>query len=581
MHDFNIDKSDYSYILIIMLFSIITCLKMIEYHMSGGIFNHDKSVYLINALVFAGLDNNNIAILSDLYYSPLISFLTSILFRLGFVSKLSIFVVTGFFGLFGNLGLYILLKNRFSKLLSLTGAIIFGSLSIILLNLASGLLDFPGVVVSIWLLIFTIVAVNKNSKYFLLIFPLFVIGFFTRYTVGFMLPILICYYLLSKNVLHLIDDLISDTVLFKLKCRNYLKSEEFKYIAFSILIGLLLIFLFIKLVVDNGGSLLFIGQSVGTFHGVKYNPNTFDASDDKLFYIKNFVVVLFREGRPLDSTLSYILCLIMCGGILCKFFIVVKNMRNRDDVFKLNFKTKYFTNFLEIVFIISFICLFIGFFIFSNHMISNICLLIMLLILFSMIQNSSCSKNNLLFSFLLVSWFFINFIFSSIYLIKVPRYAMPFIPPFICFVIYGLNYILEFVSNYFGKLKNFNNNKHNLNYSKYLNSIPILLILIFLVSTFTYILPLTIGEFGNDLVDVTNYLKDNDSDYLSKIIMCERNNYRTVKWYLNTNVTDVDPDNVDSVDSMNADYVILQVDKSFKNYDEIFHSGRFYLYSHR
>lgn len=574
LKDYNINKNDFPYIFIILIFSLFTMLKMLDYHMSGGIFNHDKSVYLINALVFAGMDYHNISYPQDLFFSPLISFLTSLLFRLGLVSKLSIFIVTGIFGLFGNIGLYTLLKNRFNSLLSLTGAIIFGSLSIILLNLSSGLLDLPGVVISIWILVFSIIAINKNNKYFIIIFPLFVLGFFTRYTVGLMLPVILIYYLLNRNFIILLDNLISDRDLFKKKCYNYLKSDEFKYILISLCIGIVLIIFFCELILNYGGSLNFIDQSVTTFKGSKFNPNQLDASDDKLYYLKNIVVVLFREGRPFDSILTYLLCLIAIFGISLNFINLFKNRNNictnkNDLIFKTNNIEKIFL----LISILSLIGAFVGFKVLSNQLITNIFLLIFLSILFTLIQKYNFEKEKLLFDLLIISWFLVNVVFFSLYPIKVPRYAMPFIPAFVIFVIYGLNYILRIF-----KYKSYENTqKVNL---KIINLIPLLLIVIFLISTITFIMPLSIGEYGNDLVDVTDFIKENDSNYSSKLILSEWHNYRTVKWYLNKDVEVIEDNNLDLIDSLNFDYIILQDKTSFKNYKMIFHSGRFYLYSH-
>ncbi|MGL6298742.1 MAG: glycosyltransferase family 39 protein, partial [Methanobacteriaceae archaeon] len=49
---------------------------------------------------------------------------------------------------------------------------------------ANGTLDIPAIAISIWVMYFTVLATNKNSKYFIIAFPLFVIAFFTRYTAG-------------------------------------------------------------------------------------------------------------------------------------------------------------------------------------------------------------------------------------------------------------------------------------------------------------------------------------------------------------------------------------------------------------
>ena len=208
--DFNLERKDAVYLVFVLLFSFFTIYKMIEFYMHCGIYDPDKAIYLIDALKFAGLDYNNICLPSDIFYSPVICFLTSILFRLGLVDKLAIFIVTGIFGVICEVGVYVFLRQRFNQILSLTGVIIFGSLSVILLNIGSGGIDLPSIGVSVWIILFAVAAVEKNPKYFLVIFPLLVIGFFIRYTVGFIFPVILIYYILSKKESSNINCLINE-----------------------------------------------------------------------------------------------------------------------------------------------------------------------------------------------------------------------------------------------------------------------------------------------------------------------------------------------------------------------------------
>ena len=110
LSDFNLEKKDRAYLLVVLLFSIYTIYKMIEFYMHCGIYDTDNAIYLIDALKFAGLDYYNICLSSDIFYSPVICFLTSILFRLGLVDKLAIFLVTGIFGVICEVGLYVFFK---------------------------------------------------------------------------------------------------------------------------------------------------------------------------------------------------------------------------------------------------------------------------------------------------------------------------------------------------------------------------------------------------------------------------------------------------------------------------------------
>ena len=72
----------------------------------------DSVVFLANALVFAGQGIGY----SNLTFPPLFSFMLSLLFRLGYVSASTIFVLDGILFVFGVVGLFLLLKIRFTDL---------------------------------------------------------------------------------------------------------------------------------------------------------------------------------------------------------------------------------------------------------------------------------------------------------------------------------------------------------------------------------------------------------------------------------------------------------------------------------
>ena len=156
--DLNISRNDFSYLLILTVFSIIITYVLINHNLNLGIYCSDVFVYLTNSLTFAGFKSSNVY----LYLSPLICFLTSILFSLGFLTETSLYVVTGFFCILGNIGIYVFLKNRFSSLLSLCGAFLFGAFSLNLLWWANGTLDIPAVALSIWTIIFIVYGLNDR-----------------------------------------------------------------------------------------------------------------------------------------------------------------------------------------------------------------------------------------------------------------------------------------------------------------------------------------------------------------------------------------------------------------------------------
>ena len=167
----NLNLKDQKEIIFIIIFSSILVTYYINFNMNLGIYCSDVYIYLLNALYFTG---TNVHSTYNIYLSPIICFATSILFRLGLVDRLAIYIVTGALAVIGNVGMYLLLKTRFNNLLSLTGTIIYSTFALNLAWLANGSLDVAGACISIWTILFTIWAM-KNPKYYRAIFVLFVI----------------------------------------------------------------------------------------------------------------------------------------------------------------------------------------------------------------------------------------------------------------------------------------------------------------------------------------------------------------------------------------------------------------------
>lgn len=566
LSDFN--KEDKIYIIIILLFSCLTAYNLIQYYTISGLMNPDTALYLIDSLKFAGLDEYNICLSSDIFYSPVICFLTSILFRLGLVDKLAIFIVTAIFGILGEIGLYVLFRFRFNQLLSLTGTIIFACLSQVLWNFAGGYIDIPSVSISIWIIIFTLVALGKNPKFFILIFPLGVIGFFTRYTVGFILPVIMIYYILSKDIVPQFVNVFNNKKLFREKLFNYFKSDEFKYILLSLVFGIIIFLIISLFILNQGGELTFFNQSINTFNGIKHNVNAVDFNLSRLYYVKNLKDILFSEDRLLDSTIFYGLMFLMIGGSLIRIkqnFHCFKWFNN-----KLNSK-KNITLILNVFFMLSIFGIIYGFVFIKNHMFTNVCLVITIILIYYNIQPEN--DFNLKFTILNLSWLSICFIFASLYVIKVPRYALPFLVPLVYFIVWGLDGIIIELENFkFIKEKNLMINK----------LIPLLLLILILFSSCSYILMLPqYGEYQKTgLIDVTEYIVAHDSDYHSKEIVAYDHYYSILKWYLQVNGTKLRFFETDVIDSMNVSYVVINHDYDFKNYHKIYNSKEIYLFAH-
>lgn len=240
---FNRNKLDLLFILFITIFSSILVYLLINVNNSLGIYCSDVFIYLTNSLQFAGYP---IGKPSTLYLSPVICFLTSLIFRAGFIDQIAIFSVTGAFFPITIIGVYLLLRLKLREISSLFGAVLFASFSLNILWTANGSLDIPAIAFSIFAIYFTILAVDKDPRYYLLAFPIFVLGFFTRYTVGFMLPLMILYILFKIDILNNIQERLK--IIFNKKSflkyfkyfKDLINSDNFKYFMIGVIIALIL-----------------------------------------------------------------------------------------------------------------------------------------------------------------------------------------------------------------------------------------------------------------------------------------------------------------------------------------------------
>lgn len=568
--DFNLNRKDSWYIVFVLIFSLGLIYFRTRYHMSGGLFYPDKALYLMNSLAYSGMDYYGIVNPFDIYFSPVISFLTAILFKLGLVDQLAISLVSSFIAIFGFVGLYLLLRIRFSSLLSLTGVIFFGSFSQVLINLSSGLIDLPSVSISILIILFGIMAVDKNSKYFLLVFPLFVIGFFTRYTVGFMLPIFLLYYVMKRNFLENIDEVLYDKSKLSVKLNGYLRSIEFKYIIVSLFISAVLAFIICKfLILDYGATLEFINLAHKTSTNVNYGVDGgIDVIYDKLFYVKNFSQIIFDDARRFDRVLSTLVYLIIGFGLLAR---LVTFIRSFDFSLKSQnyWKSKSFKRLLLILLIGLLFLAAYSFKVWSNHMITNICMLVSFTILYSLLKEMGLDKDETALNLLFIAYFVVYFVFIPIYMTKTLRYALPILPALTYIIIYAFEGILNAFKGHFKS----NSQKSILSLD---NVLPVFIIVILLASSFSYIIPMEIRDVDNDLVDVTDYIIDNDDDYHLKTFGSNYRDSRIIRWYLWDNVTF--NDDYEELGSGNLTYIIAHSKLKLDNYHEIYHKGEYYLY---
>ncbi len=559
--DLNVSKNDFFYLFILTIFSILITYALINFNLVLGIYCSDVFIYLSNSLVFAGYESS----ILYLYLSPVICILTAILFKLGFLSEAALYLITGIFCIFANLGIYVLLKNKFSSLLSLCGAFLFGSFSLTLLWWANGTLDVPAVALSIWTIIFTILAVDKDSKYYMIAIPFFVLAVFTRYTALFLLPLILLYYLSKHDFFTNLDLLIGDGKEFSRKLKSYIKSEEFRNILKACAIAFVLVVLFSATILAYGSNLSFLTQSSTFASGSKGEVIDNAYTTDTFFYLHDFPNFLYSDYVSFDNVIpvlngsnpmSFFLIGLFAIGILYFGYKLINAKKKEES------KYKYHVGILFIVLLaISILCFKI------NSLITITIILIDLVILFSFFRKIGIDRELYSTDMLMLAWLLVYFIFFTFLNIKVNRYIITVFPAFIYFVIYALNEILDLSR----KLEFFEFKKQNI-----LKVIPIILILFCIFSAFTFTSTVNYNEDFNKNKVIADYLTEYDSDYMSKDVAVFHQ--RSYNWFLKKYTIPITDDQLDYLESSNITYYISDDNFNLSNYTIIYQKEGLYLY---
>ena len=162
-------------LLLTVIVSLITYYRVLVQMQIGPV--SDSFDFLSNALVFAGQGIGY----SDLFRPPLFPFIISLFFRLGYIFSSTIFALDGLIFIFGVIGMFMLLKLQFNNIESFLGGLLYATFPIVISLLGFGFSDLASVSFTIWTFYFLILAVKKDSKFFYLTFPFFILAFLTRY----------------------------------------------------------------------------------------------------------------------------------------------------------------------------------------------------------------------------------------------------------------------------------------------------------------------------------------------------------------------------------------------------------------
>ena len=516
--DFKITLKDKYFLLFIAIFSTVLVGYYINFNYTRGIHCSDVYVYLLNSLYYTG---KNIFSTGNIFLSPLICFLTSILFRLGLVDKLAIYLVTGAFAIFGNIGFYLLLKRFFDENLSLAGTIIYSSLTLYLTWLANGTLDVPAVGMIIWIALLEHIAINDNPKFYIPFSIFLVLGFFTRYTIVLTFPAFALYYVTKKG--------------FKID------REDSKYIKRGILIAAILfvVTMAIVLIMGNGqfeaGGQISrgIGGTLGSEKDPAYNPDFSYYLTNMLNFVSNSHT--YFNGNPVldgSTPLSWGMLLILIIGMGLWLNDHKRKIEKRD--------------------ILPAICFILGIISFSR--ITSVVTIILVLLGFYLMGRDSENK----IEYFMLGWILSNFIFFSFNPVKVNRYILPVFPAIIYFVILSVQTI----------------HKH-ININR--NIIPIVLIALFIVQAFAFTFTFEPTTEYTSTEDISKYIIDNNPDYENMKIGVY--NIRPFGWWLGGNITGIPSGNQSAIDSSNVTYYISnEMLDNVTNYTEIKNINEIHLY---
>ena len=516
--EFNIKQKDKYYLLFILIYSIILVGYYINFNNNLGIYCSDVYVYLLNALYYTG---TNIRSTGTIYLSPLICFLTSIFFYLGFVDKMAIYIVTGAFAIFGNIGFYLLLKRYFDENLSLAGTIIYCSLTLYLTWLANGTLDIPAVSMIIWTALFMVIAVNDNPKFYQYVIIFIVLGVFTRYTILLTLPALALYYVYEKG--------------FKVD------SEDLKYIAKGVAIGLVLIAIAFSIIMIMGNGNFAAGTQISNgFSGAQGSEVDPAYNTNVSYYVANFINFISNSHTVIDGNPILENPTPLAWGIM-GLLIIGMGLWLYDH--KRKFKKE------DIIPLILFILAIVSF----TRISSVITTLLVLIGLYFMGRDSENRTE-----YFMLAWIFSNIIFFSYYSIKVNRYILPIFPAVTYFILLSIQTINEHIKI----------NK---------NIIPVILIALFIIQAFAFTYAFEKTNDFKTVEEVSDYIIDNNPDYENMSIGVY--NVRAFNWWLGGNLLAIQSSDEDIIDGSNATYYISdKVLANVTNYTKIKDINNIYIY---
>lgn len=450
----------------------------------------DTFDFLADASLFAGKGFGY----TDLNRPPVLPFLTSIFFIFGSPSIWPIFVVDGVMYIFGCIGIYLFFKERFDPLMSFIGSLLFATFPLMLTFAGVGYNDVSGVAVAVWAIYLTYLAVNRDSKYFFLSFPMAMLAFLTRFNNALIIFPIFLYILINRDKIKSLKNVVIGMLLSSLILIPV-------FLFFNAKFGNP-IYPFLSFYTSSSGS----GYTGFTEH-FAYNP-------DSLYFLKNLPVYIGAQ--------SALIIVFTALAFAIHLFRIWKKSRSGDILWSLKISSMKINFKLPILLL----ALFSFLITFGNvhYMISEVIFFVVIYLVFLILRDHKIDLDTDLLFF---SWFMAFFIFQSVYLAKDHRYIITMYAPLAYFLIRGLYWASA-------ELKvNFNNR----NITKYL--IACILVIMMVFSLFTQIPAVEKGNQKNKLFNKESkqaslWLINYDPNYKSKVVYADLSPY--FAWHLQMNV---------------------------------------------
>lgn len=398
-------------LLVTLLLIMIVYTSLLVYAQSIiGVNYWDIFVYLQNAMLFS-----HVNIGSQLSVPPILSLIVSIPFLLGARCELTLFVVSGIFFILLIIGIYLLFNKRYTPIISFIGSLFFSMLSLVITWAVSGSNDLPSLTFIVWAIIFTIEGKDKFN-YLYLAFICFILAFFTRFTAGFVLLIIIGYILMNfKTFINYPN---------RQKIRNLL---IFIVIIATIISAIYLIkqgtipFLnqFIEVSQSSQVSTVNVGYELNPYYYIEYMPQFLTSTSIAPTYDMTLTTV---NNTP--TILSYIILILASLGII----LVFKPLKNFKTYTKKNTLIFIITILIGLITLITYMKV--------SYIITELLFIIFLITLY---HNTPEKFNQIDIIMLLLLGVFM--ILHSYHPVKVDRYIIATFIPIIYFMIKAITSI--------------------------------------------------------------------------------------------------------------------------------------------